>query len=148
MSKFELVKTRKISFDLPVLIIYNPSSGRSANILPLILTTLKLNKISYELLETKQKNDTYFFAKDADLTKYSMLVSVGGDGSYHEVVNGMLARPDKLKIPVSLLPNGSGNDTCRSIGIKNLDDALDYLIKGEVIALDTIRCMIDCDSFD
>lgn len=77
-----------------------------------------------------------------------MLVSVGGDGSYHEVVNGMLARPDKVKIPVSLLPNGSGNDTCRSIGIYNLDEALDYLIKGEVIALDTIRCMIDCDSFD
>lgn len=77
-----------------------------------------------------------------------MLVAVGGDGSYHEVVNGMLARPDKAKLPVALLPNGSGNDTCRSIGIKTLDDALDYLIKGEVIAIDTIRCIIDCDSFE
>jgi diacylglycerol kinase family enzyme len=83
----------------------------------LILTTLKLKKISYELLETKKKHDTYHFAKNADYTKYSMLVSVGGDGSYHEVVNGMLARPDKAKLPVSLLPNGSGNDTSRSIGI-------------------------------
>jgi hypothetical protein len=42
MSKFELATTRKISFDLPLLIIYNPSSGRSTNILPVILTTLKL----------------------------------------------------------------------------------------------------------
>lgn len=46
-----------------------------------------------------------------------MLVAAGGDGSYHEVVNGMLARTDKKKIPIGLIPNGSGNDTCTAIGV-------------------------------
>ena len=49
-----------------------------------------------------------------------MLVAAGGDGSYHEVVNGMLVRPDKKKVPIGMIPNGSGNDTCTSIGVMNL----------------------------
>jgi diacylglycerol kinase family enzyme len=30
-----------------------------------------------------------------DLHKYSALVSVGGDGTLHEVINGMMFRADK-----------------------------------------------------
>ena len=56
-----------------------------------------------------------------------MLVAAGGDGTYHEVINGMLARRDGKKIPIGMIPNGSGNDTCRSIGAGQLDQALDYL---------------------
>lgn len=147
MSKFELVKTRKISYDLPILIIYNGASGKQANLVPLIETRLKLEKIPFELMPTKKIRDTYHYAKDVDLTKYSLLVAAGGDGSYHEVVNGMLARTDKVKIPVALFPNGSGNDTCTSIGVKNLDDALNYIVNAEVIALDTVRCLIDYDEY-
>lgn len=72
-----------------------------------------------------------------------MIVACGGDGTYHEVVNGMLARKDKQKLPFAFLPNGSGNDTCTSMGVLNLNDALDYIINAEVIAIDTIKCLID-----
>ena len=77
-----------------------------------------------------------------------MLVAAGGDGSYHEVVNGMLARHDKIKIPIGMLPNGSGNDTCTSLGILSLDHALNYIVNGEVLAIDTVRCLIDHDKFE
>ncbi len=73
------------------------------------------------------------------------MVAAGGDGTYHEVVNGMLARNDGLKIPIGMIPNGSGNDTCTSIGILTLDNALDYIVKGELIPLDTVRILIDYD---
>jgi diacylglycerol kinase family enzyme len=43
------------------------------------------------------------------------------------------------------LPNGSGNDTCTSMGVMNLSDALDYIVNGEVIAIDTIKCLVDYD---
>jgi diacylglycerol kinase family enzyme len=145
LSNFELVKTRKITYDLPILIIYNPVSGKKTNLVPLIETRLKLEKIPYELLPTQKRHDTYFFAKEIDLSKYSLLVAAGGDGSYHEVVNGMLARPDNFKLPIAMLPNGSGNDTCASIGVKTLDDALNYIVNAEVIPLDTVKCLIDYD---
>jgi diacylglycerol kinase family enzyme len=55
---------------------------------------------------------------------YSALVAVGGDGTLHEVVNGLLSRPDKLKVPLALIPNGSGNDTCFAFGIDTVEKAL------------------------
>lgn len=77
-----------------------------------------------------------------------MLVAVGGDGSFHEVVNGMLARPDKKKIPIGLVPNGSGNDTTTSLGVMNVEDALNNIVNAEVTEIDTVRCLIDHDEFD
>jgi diacylglycerol kinase family enzyme len=77
-----------------------------------------------------------------------MLVAAGGDGSYHEVVNGMLARSDKKKLPIGMIPNGSGNDTCSSLGVMNLEDALNYIVNAEVLAIDTVRCLIDHDEYD
>ena len=87
--------------------------------------------------------DTYNFAKDLDLSKYSVLCCCGGDGSYHEVVNGLLNREDKVKIPVAFMPNGSGNDLCRALGSDNLENALNYLVKGECIKMDTVKVLMD-----
>lgn len=47
----------------------------------------------------------------------SALAIAGGDGSIHDVVNGMLHRKDKRKVPIAYLPNGSGNDCCRAYNL-------------------------------
>ena len=99
--------------------------------------------VPFELVPTRQYLDTYNFAKDLDLSKYAVLCCSGGDGSYHEVVNGMLDRDDKVKIPVAFIPNGCGNNLCRGLGIMNLDLALEYLVKGECIKIDTVRVLVD-----
>ena len=99
--------------------------------------------IPFELIPTGKALDTFFFARDLDFDKYSLLVAAGGDGTYHEVVNGMLARDDKKKIPIGLIPNGSGNDLCTSLGFKTLDEALDYIVNREVTKVDTVRVLID-----
>ena len=58
----------------------------------------------------------------------------------------MLNRADKIKIPVALLPNGSGNDLCSALGIMSLDHGLQYIIKGECIKIDTVRILMDHES--
>jgi diacylglycerol kinase family enzyme len=57
------------------------------------------------------------------------VIIVGGDGSIHEVLNGMLHREDKKRLPVAFIPNGTGNDMCYGINIKDVDVALSYIIK-------------------
>ena len=143
LNNFERVEFRKVSYTLPILIIYNPSSGKSVNMIPMIEARLQKENIQFEMMPTQKALDTYQFAKDADLDKYSLVVAAGGDGSYHEVVNGMLARSDKKKLPVALIPNGSGNDTCRSLGFNTLDDALNNIVNAEVVKCDTIRTLLD-----
>ena len=60
-------------------------------------------------------------AQEIDIDSHSALVAVGGDGTLHEVINGMMFRKDKKRVPVAFVPNGSGNDTCHSIGVHSID---------------------------
>lgn len=86
---------------------------------------------------------TWELSYNLDIDKYSGLIAVGGDGTYHEVVNGMLHRPDKRRLPVGYLPNGSGNDTLRSFWINDLTKALDYIVKGDLLKVDLVKVLID-----
>ena len=83
---------------------------------------------------------------EIDISNYSLLVTAGGDGTHHEVVNGLLARADKKRIPLAFLPNGSGDDFCSAVGIMSMDHGLDYICKGETIKVDTIQCLLDHES--
>jgi diacylglycerol kinase family enzyme len=68
---------------------------------------------------------------------------VGGDGTIHEMANGLLMRSDKKKIPLVFIPNGSGNDLCGQFNLDHAEDALNDLIKGDVIKIDTIKALVD-----
>ena len=134
-----------MNFDKPVVVIYNPNSGKKTNLVPNIEARLNKAGIKFEMMPTKKACDPYLYALEIDIEKYSVIVVAGGDGTIHEVVNGVLARRDGKKIPICAVPNGSGDDFCSSIGVKSVPDALDYLEKGLVIKLDTVRCMLDID---
>ena len=43
------------------------------------------------------------------MEKYNALIIVGGDGTFHEVVSGLMIREDQKKIPIGIIPGGSGN---------------------------------------
>jgi diacylglycerol kinase (ATP) len=54
----------------------------------------------------------------AEIHKETMIavIVIGGDGTLHEVVNGMANYP---KIPVCFIPAGSGNDFARGVRLKD-----------------------------
>jgi diacylglycerol kinase (ATP) len=57
------------------------------------------------------------------------IVSVGGDGTFHEIVNGLRDHPH---ITVSCIPAGSGNDACRGFGIPSSPlKALRHILQSE-----------------
>ena len=80
-----------------------------------------------------------------DIDKYSALILVGGDGTIHEGLNGLMRRDDKKKIPIGLLPNGSGDDACGSLSldIGGIHQGLEYILKGDTIKMDIIKVIID-----
>jgi diacylglycerol kinase family enzyme len=81
-----------------------------------------------------------------DLSLYAGLVAVGGDGTLHEVINGMMFRADKQRVPIALIPNGTGNDLCNSVGVKTVEQALAFLKKGDLIQMDLNRVLMDAET--
>jgi len=100
-----------------VALIYNPNSGKRRDVKTEITKVLSESSIFYQIFETKGPMDGWRIVQNLDLDNYSALIAVGGDGTLHEVLNGLMFRSDKKKLPIALVPNGSGNDTCTSIGI-------------------------------
>ena len=146
LKKVELISHDKIQYDKPIAIIYNPASGRKINIKGIISSRLDNEQLPYEFLESTKYFETWEIAQNLDMDKYSAFVAVGGDGTYHEVVNGMLHRSDRRRIPVAFIPNGSGNDTLRSFNIFDVNKALDYIVKSDLIKIDVTKVLIDCES--
>jgi len=107
---------------------------------------LTKNNIEFEFLETKAYMDAVNIVKNLPIDDYSAIVSVGGDGTSHEVINGLFYRPDKKKIPIAFLPNGTGNDFCINLSLENIDQGLDYIIKGDLIKTDIFRVLLDYES--
>ena len=99
----------------------------------------------YETLNTPGK-DADGIIREAEIEKYSALVIVGGDGTIHKAVNGMMQRKDVKTLPIGVLPNGSGNDTCRAFNLTSIEEGLKYLFKGDSINYDIIKILMDYES--
>lgn len=58
---------------------------------------------------TERDGHGYDLANLSSFDGYDGLVVVGGDGTIHEVINGMLQRADRHKLPIGVIPAGTGN---------------------------------------
>jgi len=76
-------------------------------------------------------------AKQAGEQGYDAVIAMGGDGTVHEVVNGLMQVPENRRPILGVVPVGSGNDFAHSIGLpKHPDHALAHALKGEPSAID------------
>jgi diacylglycerol kinase (ATP) len=77
------------------------------------------------------------FARGAADEGAELLVVVGGDGSVHEVVNGIAGRDG---VEIALIVRGTGWDFARSLGLpRNIDRAIDVALSGKTRTIDLGR---------
>ena len=98
------------------MIIVNPTagSGRAAKLVPWIRERLALRPDA-ELHVTIRRGEAQDLAARAAAGGCDRLVAVGGDGTIQEIVNGVLEAG--ARIPLGIVPVGSGNDLARSLGL-------------------------------
>ncbi len=104
---------------MKIAIILNGISRKKRNVRGNILPLLQ-EKFSVELFETKSKDDAFTLAAHAVTKKFDLILAAGGDGTLHQVVNGILSKNEAAAhLPIlGLLPIGTGNDFARSMGLK------------------------------
>ncbi len=95
-----------------VCIILNPIAGhgKALLMLPQVKALLKDNHIHFDLFETDGPKHAETLAKDLACSDYRAIVAMGGDGTLGEVANGLLASNGQCRIPLAIIPAGTGND--------------------------------------
>lgn len=67
-------------------------------------------------------------------------LSVGGDGTSYEIVNGLFPEAHAGETPtLAMLPLGTGNSFLRDFGIEHEDAALEALARGATRGVDVVR---------
>jgi len=118
--------------------IVNPAAGKGAGkrVFRSIQSELESRNIEYELVETTGPGHATSESRNAVT---DTVVSVGGDGTINEVVNGLAGSTKTLGI----IPAGSGNDFIKSVGVPRKPfQALQALLNGVKRAVDvgTVIC--------
>jgi len=115
-------------------VILNPISGRGIGlkVLPRIEEGLRALGFEPEVMQTENAGEAkQFAAQTPDDCPY--IVTLGGDGTLNEVINGVVPRD----IPVAVFPTGTGNVFCKEIGLRsNVDFFLSLFTKGKVKRFD------------
>lgn len=101
-----------------VLIVINPCAGKDSKRINTGDVIRAFNNQGIECFEktTTCHGDAVEIVKEY-ASDFDAVVCCGGDGTYNEVVNGVMAC--EKKVPVIYLPCGSTNDFAQSLGIPN-----------------------------
>lgn len=74
---------------------------------------------------------------------YDLVAAAGGDGTVHEVINGLM-RGDKAALPLGIIPIGSGNDLAFGLGFHEAaEEAVQRIFSGTPRPLDLARISDD-----
>lgn len=108
-----------------MLLIVNPYATTVSDRLKNLVVYALQGRYEVETVATEAQNHATEIGREVRDHGYDVVVAFGGDGTLNEVANG-LAGTD---VPVSVLPGGSTNVVCRTLGIPNdVVDATEHLL--------------------
>jgi len=122
-------------------LIYNPLSGnrRSTSILERIRPIFEEGNLELDIIETKYQGHARELAHSLSFDGYDALCVIGGDGTMHEIVNGMLKRDDQKKLPIGLIPGGTGNSFMHDVDALDPEVAARRILTGRLRPVDIAR---------
>ena len=76
-------------------------------------------------------------ARQAGEQGYDLVIAMGGDGTVHEVVNGLMQIPEEKRPLLGVVPVGSGNDFAHGINASTIPTtALNCALEGKASTVD------------
>lgn len=116
-------------------VVINPTagSGKGLDDYPLISKLLRDNGIQCEAVFTEHKWHATELTVTAIEQDYRHIIVVGGDGTLHEVINGLFIQKcvEPSEVTIAVIAVGTGNDWIRMYGIpKRYSEAIRALKEG------------------
>ncbi len=128
-----------------VKVIINPRSGRGrAREQTDMIDTLGRRYGELDIAPTRHPGHATELAATAAAEGYDLVVAAGGDGTVHEVVNGLVGDGERASLPLGIVPIGSGNDLAFGLGIREKpEEAVQRIFTGARQTIDLGRIVDD-----
>ena len=133
-----------------VCFIINPkaAAGLAGKNISKLESTAKQVFENFRIDQTNAPKHATQLAKQAAKENFDLIVSVGGDGTCHEILNGLIEE-DQLVHPktrFAVVPIGTGSDLIKSLQTpKELLPALQIAAFGETRLLDVGKAIVSCN---
>jgi diacylglycerol kinase (ATP) len=116
--------------------ILNAGAGQGQNAKPIEEAAHRFHSV---LRHTGKSGDAAEIARRAAEEGVERLVIAGGDGTIHEVIQGLA--PDFPEIELAVIPLGTGNDLARSLGLplQDVPTSAEVAYSGRCAAVDVVE---------
>ena len=128
---------------MKILLIYNPYAGhkQAKKLLPQVEASFTRRNIDFDLRLTDYPEHAVEIVRDTNFKNYDGIVAAGGDGTLFETVNGYFQNRSKHRIPLGVLPTGTGNAFARDldVDVSRWEEAVEIIGLGRTRKVDVGR---------
>lgn len=124
------------------LAIVNPvaGGGRAAKLAGPALALLREKHIHVDVIASTGPRHAAQLAREAYAQGYRRFLAVGGDGTVHEIINGIFGRAGNTeRVALGFLPFGTGNSFLRDFTKDGAESALQAILAGRTRRVDLLR---------
>ncbi len=139
MSAVAMLSERGMAEPVYAKVIVNPRAGAGATAKrwPRVKEALRQSGVRFDYELTEAPGHATELARIAVGEGYKLVVSVGGDGTMNEIVNGLYKLGADSDVMLGIISTGTGSDYIRSLGIpRSFKDACQRLYKPEKKVVD------------
>jgi len=129
-----------------IVMLYNPFSGaqKGSKIAGNANALFRHFGVQVHDIPLEHKGHAEEICRSFDFSGIDVLVALGGDGTFHECVNGLMKRPDRVSIlarmPLALIAGGTGNSFALELhGETHVNEAVQHILRGISAPIDIAR---------
>ena len=121
--------------------LLNPfaGNGNAYNIFKLVKSILDKEQIEIESYLSQSKGDIERFITNEDLSEFDGICVIGGDGTIHEAIEGLMQSEKSKYLSLGIIPAGSGNAFAEDLGLRDPLDGLENIIIGNISRIDVMK---------
>jgi diacylglycerol kinase (ATP) len=123
--------------------VVNPAAGggRSAKLAGPALARLREKGLKIDVIASTGRGHAVQLAREAYEQGYRRYLAVGGDGTAHEILNGVFGgrTADRERIALGFLPLGTGNSFLRDFTKDGAAASMQALLEGRTRTVDLLR---------
>lgn len=124
-----------------LVVVVNPRGGtrRGLAVLEQVQPTFAAAGIGLDVRATQRPGHAREMARTLNLTGVDGLCAIGGDGTIHEVADGLMQRGEPISVPLGIIPAGTGNTLAQHLQCEDPLEAARRIVVGVTQPLDVVR---------